>query len=96
VHSDDVGEAYRLAALGDARGAFSIAAEPVLDTAGVARLLGARTVPIAPTVLRAGAAAAFALRLTPTEPGWLDMALGPQTSGPLRLREILTAVGARQ
>ena len=140
VHSDDVGEAYRLAALSDARGAFNIAAEPVIDTARVARLLGARTVPIAPALLRAGAAAVFALRLTPTEPGWLDMArsvpmmsteraervlgfvarrsgeealrelcdglrdgaggdtptLARQASGPLRVREILTGVGARQ
>src|SRR3954454_2733349 len=31
VHSLDVGEAYRLAAVGDARGALNIAAEPVLD-----------------------------------------------------------------
>src|SRR5918992_3836388 len=39
VHSHDVGEAYRLAALGDARGAFNIAAEPVLDSAALADLL---------------------------------------------------------
>src|SRR4051794_18476522 len=31
VHTDDVAEAYRLAATGDVRGAFNIAAEPILD-----------------------------------------------------------------
>ena len=41
VHSHDVGEAYRLALMGDARGAFNIAAEPVLD----ARELAGRSAP---------------------------------------------------
>jgi UDP-glucose 4-epimerase len=31
VHSHDVGEAYRLAVMGDVRGPFNVAAEPVLD-----------------------------------------------------------------
>src|SRR5205814_6493560 len=31
VHSYDVGEAYRLAVTGDVRGAFNLAADPVLD-----------------------------------------------------------------
>jgi hypothetical protein len=91
-------------------------------------------------LLRAGAATSYALRLTPTEPGWLDMGLSvplmdtgrarrelgwvPQhaatdtlaellagmragsdldtpplargTSGPARVRELLTGLGARQ
>src|SRR5690242_8234075 len=42
VHSLDVGEAYRLAIVGDARGAFNVAAEPVLDPDTLARALGAR------------------------------------------------------
>ncbi|MCW3016003.1 MAG: NAD-dependent epimerase/dehydratase family protein, partial [Solirubrobacterales bacterium] len=45
VHADDVAQAYRLAVLDDdARGAYNIAAPPVLDLGAVARLLGARTV----------------------------------------------------
>ena len=36
VHSHDVGDAYRRAAIGDARGPFNIAAEPVLDPAELA------------------------------------------------------------
>ena len=75
VHSHDVGEAYRLAALGDAGGAFNIAAEPVLDADELARLLGARPVSVPARVLRAAAALSYRLRLQPSEPGWLDMGL---------------------
>jgi UDP-glucose 4-epimerase len=75
VHSHDVAEAYRLALMGDARGPYNIAAEPVLDPDELARVLGARKVPVPARVLRAAAAASFRLRLQPTEPGWLDMGL---------------------
>src|SRR4051794_12267338 len=76
VHSDDVGEAYRLAAVSDTRGAFNVAAEPVLDPPELARLLGARRVPVHPKVLRILADAAWRARVTPTPPGWIDLALG--------------------
>jgi UDP-glucose 4-epimerase len=75
VHSYDVAEAYRLAVVGDARGPYNIAAEPVLDPDELARILGARKIPVPAGVLRAAAAASFKLRLQPTEPGWLDMGL---------------------
>jgi nucleoside-diphosphate-sugar epimerase len=140
VHSLDVGDAYRRAIISDVRGPFNIAADPVIDPSVLGRILRARPVrlPVAP--VRAAAAAAFALRLVPTEPGWLDMGLGVplmdcaragaelgwrpartgvealtellagfragadldtpplarETTGPARLRELLTGVGARQ
>jgi UDP-glucose 4-epimerase len=75
VHSQDVGDAYRLAVLADARGAFNVAAEPVLDPDELAQTLDARAVPLPPAVLRGGAALTFRLRLQPSEPGWVDMAL---------------------
>jgi nucleoside-diphosphate-sugar epimerase len=75
VHSHDVGEAYRLAVTRDVRGPFNLAGEPVLDPAELGRLLGARPVPVPARVLRAAAAAAWRARLTPTPPGWVDMAL---------------------
>lgn len=74
VHSSDVGEAYRLAAVGEARGAFNIAAEPVLDPTALAAALGARQVPLPAGAVRAAASISWRLRLQPTEPGWLDMA----------------------
>jgi UDP-glucose 4-epimerase len=75
VHSLDVGDAYRRAAVSEARGAFNLAADPVLDPAELADTLGARRVKVPPQIVRALAAATFALRLQPSEPGWLDMAL---------------------
>lgn len=76
VHADDVADAYRRAVMSDARGSFNVAADPVLDGPALAVLLGARTVPVSPRVLRAGAALSFRLRLQPTEPGWVDLGLG--------------------
>jgi nucleoside-diphosphate-sugar epimerase len=76
VHSLDVGDAYRRAVVSDARGAFNVAAEPPLGPAEFGEVLGARPVRVPAPALRAAAAATFALRLQPTEPGWLDMGLG--------------------
>jgi nucleoside-diphosphate-sugar epimerase len=140
VHSLDVGHAYRLAIVrDDARGAYNVAADPVLDPDVLARLLHARQVTVSPRLLRALADVAWRLRLQPTPKGWVDMALGvpimsterirtelgwnpertscdalldllagfrdgsggdtpplaPETSGPVRVREVLTGVGQR-
>jgi UDP-glucose 4-epimerase len=75
VHSLDVGEAFRLALHARVRGAFNLAAEPVLDGDELGRLLGARAVPVHTGLLRAAADASWRLRLQPSPPGWLDMAL---------------------
>jgi UDP-glucose 4-epimerase len=75
VHADDVAQAYRLAVKGEARGAFNVAADPVLDPPRLAGLLGARLVRVPPGALRGAAAATWRLRLQPTPPGWIDMAL---------------------
>jgi len=140
VHSYDVGEAYRLALLRDVRGAFNLAAEPVLDAEEVGRILHARTFPFSARLARTGVELSWKLRLHPVSPGWLDMALNlpimdttrarqelgwtpyfsaeealldlleglregagidtpplsPETSGPLRIRELLTGVGRRE
>ncbi|HYC82146.1 MAG TPA: NAD-dependent epimerase/dehydratase family protein [Solirubrobacterales bacterium] len=76
VHSYDVGEAYRLAVVGEARGAFNIAAEPVIGPPELAQLLGARQVPVPPRVLRTAAHLGWRAHLQPAGPGWVDMALG--------------------
>jgi UDP-glucose 4-epimerase len=89
VHSLDVGEAYRLAVKGDARGPFNIAADPVLDSERLASMLGARRVRLPGRALRAGAAATWRLRLQPSEPGWVDMALNVPVMDCTRAREEL-------
>jgi nucleoside-diphosphate-sugar epimerase len=89
VHSDDVAHAYRLAVTGDVRGPFNIAAEPVLDPPELARLLHARPVRVAPTLLRALAAVSWRLHLQPTPPGWVDLALGVPLLDASRARSVL-------
>ncbi len=76
VHSLDVGHAYRLAVLRDVRGAFNVAAEPVIDPQVLGELLDARPVPVRGGVLRAAADISWRLRLQPAPAGWIDLALG--------------------
>lgn len=89
VHSLDVGEAYRLAVVGSARGPFNLAAEPVLDPEVLAEVLGARRVPAPPRVLRGLTHAAWLLRLQPTSGGWVDMAHGVPVMDTTRARDEL-------
>lgn len=89
VHSLDVGDAYRLAVIRDVRGAFNVAAEPVLDGPELARLLGARTVSVPASALRTAADLTWRLRLQPTSPGWVDMAFAVPLLDVSRAREEL-------
>jgi nucleoside-diphosphate-sugar epimerase len=90
VHSDDVADAYRRAALDEnASGAYNIAAEPVLDPEVLARALGARRVRVAPEALRRAAELSWSLHLQPTPPGWLDMGLSVPLLDTRRAREEL-------
>lgn len=89
VHSRDVGRAYRMAATGQARGAFNLAADPVIGTAELGALLKARPLRIPARALRAAAALTFRLRLQPSEPGWLDMALAVPVMDTTRARDEL-------
>jgi nucleoside-diphosphate-sugar epimerase len=87
VHSYDAGDAYRLAIVtGDARGAYNIAADPVLDPDELARTLGARALRVPGGLLRGAAAATFTLRLQPSEPGWVDMAFAVPVMDTTRAR----------
>ncbi|MBD3145667.1 NAD-dependent epimerase/dehydratase family protein [Microbispora bryophytorum] len=75
LHSRDAGEAFRLALTRDVRGAFNIAADPVIDPAALAGLLGARLVPVPATVVRTAVSAGWHLRLIPASPGMVEMVL---------------------
>jgi nucleoside-diphosphate-sugar epimerase len=75
LHTDDAAQAYRRAALGDARGAFNLATEPVVDARLLGKLLDAKVVPLPVWALRGPLAAAWRLRLTPADPDLFDALL---------------------
>ncbi|MGC5017284.1 NAD-dependent epimerase/dehydratase family protein [Micromonospora sp. DT47] len=75
VHADDVADAYAKAVLGDARGAFNVAADPVLAPELVARHFKGWTIPVAAPVLRAAAALTWRFRLQPVDAGWVELGL---------------------
>jgi nucleoside-diphosphate-sugar epimerase len=76
VHSRDVGDAFARAVLHpEARGAFNLAAEPVIGVRELAEVLGARPVPVSLRLARRALHTAYRLHLSPIDEGWLDMAL---------------------
>ncbi|NBE82604.1 NAD-dependent epimerase/dehydratase family protein [Micromonospora rubida] len=75
VHADDVADAYARALLGDARGAFNLAADPVLTPELVARHFHGWTVPVAAPLLRGAAALTWLARLQPVDAGWVELGL---------------------
>jgi UDP-glucose 4-epimerase len=89
VHSEDVGQAYLRAVLADVDGAFNIAAEPPLSPEELAERIGARSFPVPSGVVRRLADLSWRLRLQPTPPGWLDMALNVPLMSSQRARSEL-------
>jgi nucleoside-diphosphate-sugar epimerase len=89
VHSADVGEAYRLAALGDVSGPFNLAAAPILDGRSIAGLMGARLIELPYSLVRGAAHLSWLLRLQPTPPGWVDMGTAVPMMSSIRAREEL-------
>jgi UDP-glucose 4-epimerase len=75
LHTEDAAEAYRLAALRPVRGAFNIAADPVVDAGLLADCLNARVVPVPTAPVRAALAAAWRLHLVPASPDLFDAVL---------------------
>lgn len=89
VHSEDVGRAYLRAVLADAEGAFNIAAAPPLSPEELAERMGVRSFPVPARLVRRLADLSWQLRLQPTPPGWLDMALNVPLMSSVRAREEL-------
>jgi UDP-glucose 4-epimerase len=89
LHADDAGEAYRLAVTRTVSGAFNLAAEPVLDPEDLAKLLGTRTLRVAPWLARAAMSAGWHLRLVPASPGLLELALRIPVMKTDKIREVL-------
>ena len=75
VHARDVADAYRRAALADVEGPFNIAAEPPLGARELGQVFGAPPVELPRRLVRAAVTGSHALRLQPTPPGLLALAL---------------------
>jgi nucleoside-diphosphate-sugar epimerase len=75
LHSLDAAEAYRLAVVGDVRGPFNVAADPVVDAAALGRLLDARPVKLPLPAVRALVRGAWRAHLIPASPTLLDLFL---------------------
>lgn len=90
VHSSDIGEAYRLAVTNEgARGAYNIAADPLIGPAEFAGLVDARIVEVPRRMVRTALDISWRGRLQATEPGWLDLAFGVPVMDTSRARDEL-------
>jgi nucleoside-diphosphate-sugar epimerase len=111
VHADDVADAYARIVRSDARGAFNLAAGPVLDAQVAAEALHGVPVPVPGPALAGAAALSWWLRLQPVDAGWVKLALKaplmsaeraaselgwrPRTDAVSALRELLAGMGDR-
>jgi nucleoside-diphosphate-sugar epimerase len=90
VHTSDIAQAYRLAVTNhDARGAYNIAADPVIGPSEFGRIVDARIVEVPPGLVRKTLELSWRARLQATAPGWLDMALGVPVMDTSRARDEL-------
>jgi UDP-glucose 4-epimerase len=75
VHADDVADALTRILRQRPHGAVNLAAEPVVTPCALAEVLGGRHVAVPGRLLRLVANVTWRLRLQPTPPGWVDLAL---------------------
>jgi nucleoside-diphosphate-sugar epimerase len=73
LHTDDAVDAFARALTSGARGAFNLAAEPVLDGARLAEILDARLVQVPPWMVHSALATAWHLRVAPADPALFDL-----------------------
>jgi len=71
--TEDAARAYRTALTNEVRGAFNLAAAPVVDGPALAEALGASLMEVPPGLVRSVLATAWHLRLAPAEPGLFDL-----------------------
>jgi nucleoside-diphosphate-sugar epimerase len=75
VHTDDVAAAFHAAVVRDVRGAFNVAAGPVIDAAALGEVLGARPLTVPRPFVRAVVATGWHARLLPSDPALVDLFL---------------------
>lgn len=75
LHTDDVAEAYRRAAVGDAHGAFNLAADDTVDAHLLARVLDTTPVALPRSLVRLAVATGWHAHVIPAEPHLYDLFL---------------------
>jgi UDP-glucose 4-epimerase len=111
VAAQDVAEAYARVLRADVRGAFNLAAEPVLDAKVAAAAFSGVRLPVPGPALAGAAALSWRLRLQPVDAGWVKLALAaplmstrraetelgwhPTEDALTALRELLDGMAAR-
>ena len=111
VHADDVADAYLRTLRADVRGAFNLAAAPVIDSDVLARTFRGIPVPVPGFALEGAAALSWLLRLQPVDRGWVRLALKaplmscdrasselgwrPRTDAVSALRELVSGLAGR-
>jgi UDP-glucose 4-epimerase len=89
IHTSDLARAYALATVRDVSGAFNLAAGPLLSSDDLAAALNLGTFPLSFSLARRLADLSWRLRLQPTPPDWLDMAMKlPLVSSERAAREL--------
>ncbi|MFD0368066.1 SDR family oxidoreductase [Streptomyces sp. NPDC127114] len=75
LHTDDAADAYRRALLRDVRGAFNLAADPVVDAEVLGEMFAARPVKVPASAVRGALATAWRMRAVPASPDLFDAVL---------------------
>ncbi len=89
LHAADAARAYHLALMTDVRGAFNLAAEPVIDAAAIGTVLGGHPVDVPARAARAALGAAWLSRLVPASPPLFDLVMSlPQMRTDRARREL--------
>ena len=87
MHTDDVAEAFRVVVMSEeARGAYNVAADPVIDSSVFGQVMGARVVPVPAGALRQLLGALWRLHVVPAEPALMDLVMGLPLLDTSRLR----------
>ncbi|MFF3290992.1 NAD-dependent epimerase/dehydratase family protein [Streptomyces sp. NPDC003023] len=89
LHTDDAAQAYLNAVLLDARGAFNLAAEPVIDARILGEMLDSRVVRVPRRAVHTALSAAWRLRAVPASPHLFDALLRMPVMSTARAEEEL-------
>ncbi|MFC8238816.1 NAD-dependent epimerase/dehydratase family protein [Streptomyces sp. NPDC057284] len=89
LHTDDAAQAYLVAVRGDVRGAFNLAAQPVIDANILGTEFGARLVKVPRNLMRTALSAAWQAHAVPASPYLFDAVLRLPTMDCGRAQDLL-------